>query len=135
MPIGEPENRHGLFPPEWTAQAQFVANPQLPMRLAALTVDLDLSPLACLLGFGSRPVQTGDVEPDIEPDRLVHLFTMLLSPHVPYALQLASSYKCRKPRHLFGDVRGNRTEVLATVASKVVITGLALAMQTAGSLS
>ena len=51
MPIGEAEHRHGLLAAERAAQPKLVADAKLPMRLAALAVDLDFSALTGLLRF------------------------------------------------------------------------------------
>ena len=55
-----------LLSAERAAQPKLVADAELPMRLAALAVDLDLSALARLLRLRARAIQARDVEPDIE---------------------------------------------------------------------
>src|SRR5262249_5490516 len=42
-----------------------------PVRLRRLTVDLDLPAAACLLRLRSRPEEARDVEPDVEPHRVI----------------------------------------------------------------
>ena len=49
VPVGKAQNGDCLLAPVGPAQPQFVTDPQVAMRFAALAIDLDLSAEACLL--------------------------------------------------------------------------------------
>ena len=73
VPIGKAEHGDRLLAAERAAQPKLVADAELPMRLAALAVDLDLSALTRLLCLGARAIQARDVEPDVEANGGVRL--------------------------------------------------------------
>ena len=66
MPFGERHHRHCLLPSKGPAQAQRVADFELPVGFAVLTVDLDFAAVARALRFRARTVETRHVEPDIQ---------------------------------------------------------------------
>ncbi len=66
--LGELAHDDRLLASHGARNDQAIAGTDRAMRLAGLAVDGDLAALAGLLGFRSRPEQTGDVEPDVEPD-------------------------------------------------------------------
>jgi hypothetical protein len=65
--LGQGSDDHALAPAEWSMNDDLVANPELTVGLGWLPVDVNLSVPARLLGFGSGPKKTGDIEPEIEP--------------------------------------------------------------------
>jgi hypothetical protein len=68
VPLGQAGDAEGLLAAVGPAQLNAIADSQLAMRLAALTVDLDLPALAGALRFRSCLVETGDIQPDIQPN-------------------------------------------------------------------
>jgi hypothetical protein len=70
--FGKTADDEALLASEWAADEQFVAGADLAIRVAGLTVDVDLASLAGLLRFRPGAEQTGDVEPDVE----THAFTL-----------------------------------------------------------
>jgi hypothetical protein len=65
--LGQGSDDHALTATEWSMYDDLVANPELTVGLGWLAVDVNLSILARLLGFGSGPKKTRDIEPEIEP--------------------------------------------------------------------
>src|SRR5712691_2448306 len=70
-----------LVAAEGAADADTVTFADHAMRLGVLAVDVDLPALACTLGLRACLEQTGDVQPDVETDTLVHasMFAVLSS--------------------------------------------------------
>jgi hypothetical protein len=66
MAIGQASHDDALLAAEWPADLQLVAGAEQAVRLRRLTVDVDLSALAGVLRFGTRPEQARDVQPDVE---------------------------------------------------------------------
>ncbi len=101
MPIGKAEHGDRLFAAERPAQSKLVADAELPMRLAALAVDLDFSALTRLLRLGARAIQARDVEPDVEANGGIRLeayairwSTMECYQQQPQVSQTASVLSC-----------------------------------------
>jgi hypothetical protein len=63
---------HVLVASERATDSDSVALADEPMRLRALAVDFNLATFAGPLGLGARAGQAADVEPDVEPNGLVH---------------------------------------------------------------
>ena len=58
---------------EGATDAESVAVAEDAVRFRMLAVDLDLSAFTRTLGFRARLEQAGDVEPDVEADRVAHM--------------------------------------------------------------
>ena len=66
--IGHGAHDDPLLAAERPADFQFVAGSDQPVWLRGLSVDVNLAAFAGLLLFRTRPEQTRDIEPDIQPD-------------------------------------------------------------------
>jgi hypothetical protein len=85
--LRDSEHGHRLLASERAAQAELVADSKLPMRLAALPVDLDLSTLASFLGLRPRAKKAGNVEPDIESNGGHDLFSNTVAIGVTFCVR------------------------------------------------
>ena len=65
------DDHDSLLASERPADRDLVAGVNLTMRLGGLPVDVDLTALAGLLRFRSRLEQARDVEPQIQPHRVI----------------------------------------------------------------
>jgi hypothetical protein len=66
MVVGECPYDHRLPASKRTRDANLIARPDVSVWLCGLAVDLDFAALARALGLGTRPKQTGHIEPDVE---------------------------------------------------------------------
>lgn len=84
MALGHCGHREGLLAAERTAQTNLVADSDQPMRLAALAIHFYLAALAGALRLGAGAIETGHVEPHIDPDcrcALIHSKQFIYSLH------------------------------------------------------
>ena len=73
MLIESDADDHVLVAAERPGDADAVAFADRTVRFGVLAVDVDLPAFTRALGFRTRLEQAGDVEPDVETDRVAHI--------------------------------------------------------------